>query len=62
MKRNSEIKNEVKRNRFYMYELAAAAGVSEPTLGRWLRTPLDDKHYNILVSALNKLKGAAANE
>lgn len=62
MKRNEEIRNEVKRNRLYMYELASAAGVSQSALMCWMRTPLDDAHYKRLKDAIEKLKAGVCNE
>ena len=62
MERNTEIRETIKKHRFYMYEVAEAAGISEPTLVRWMRLPLTDDHYKILAAAIEKLKGAAAND
>ena len=61
MKRNEEIRIELKENRLYLYELARAAGISEPTVVRWLRTPLNDEHYNRLKQALDRLKEGVRN-
>lgn len=61
MERNNEIRETLKKHRLYIYELAAAVGISEPTITRWLRTPLTDEHYNRLSEGLEKLKGAAAD-
>lgn len=55
MERNEQIKKELKARRLYHYELAAAAGIAEPTLIRWLRTPLTDERYNRLSAGLEKL-------
>ena len=61
MKRNEEIRMELKESRLYLYELAMAAGISEPTVVRWLRTPLNDEHYGRLKHALDKLKEGVRN-
>lgn len=56
MERNSEIRKILKDNHLYVYQLAEAAGISEPTIIRWFRTPLNDEHYNRLMQALEELK------
>ena len=56
MERNETIRNELKKCRLYLYELARAAGISEPTIIRWLREPLTDEQYSKLSNALEKLK------
>lgn len=62
MERNEEIRNELKKHRLYLYELAKAAEISEPTIIRWLRDPLTDERYTKLLKALESLKGGALNE
>lgn len=62
MERNEEIRNELKKHRLYIYELAKAAEISEPTIIRWLRDPLTDERYTKLSKALKSLKGGALNE
>ena len=58
MERNEQIRKELKSRRIYLYELAAAAGIAEPTLVRWLRTPLTDERYSRLSAGLAKLISA----
>lgn len=57
MERNEEIRNELKKHRLYLYELAKVAEISEPTIIRWLRDPLTDERYTKLLKALESLKG-----
>ena len=46
---NIEIRNELKKNRMFNYELASLLGISEWTLSRKLRTELpDEKKQRIL--------------
>lgn len=40
---NIEIRNELKKNRMFNYELASMLGISEWTLSRKLRTELPDE-------------------
>lgn len=61
MERNAEIRKILKDNRLYVYELAEAAGISEPTIVRWLRTPLNDERYNKLKQAAENLKEGVKN-
>lgn len=61
MERNEKIRNELKSRRLYLYELAEAADISEPTIVRWMREPLTDEHYARLSAALESLKGGVVN-
>lgn len=62
MERNKEIKDFLKNNHFYLYQLAMAAGISEPTIVRWFRTPLTDEHYDKLKATAESMKVGAQNE
>ncbi len=61
MERNEKIRNDLKHYHIYLYELAMMAGISEPTIVRWLREPLTDERYTKLTTALNTLKSGMAN-
>lgn len=61
MERNEKIRNELKSRRLYLYELAEAADISEPTIVRWMREPLTDDRYARLLAALESLKGGVVN-
>lgn len=39
----------------YQYEVARALGVSENTLVRWLRDPMDDETEQSIINAINAL-------
>lgn len=52
---NSEIRNLVRINRLYMWEVAAAAGISEPTLTRWLRTEMNGERRTRVLDAIYSL-------
>lgn len=42
MKRNEDIRAIARREKVYLYEIAEALGVSEPTFNRWLRKELSE--------------------
>jgi hypothetical protein len=52
---NSEIRNLVRTNRLYMWEVAIAAGISEPTLTRWMRTEMSGEHRTRVLDAIYSL-------
>lgn len=62
MKRNEILRNSMKENNIYIWQVAAAIGVCEQTIIRWFRLPLSDEHYNKIAQAIETLKGRAANE
>lgn len=43
MKRNEDIRATARQKKVYLYEIADALGVSEPTFIRWLRKELSEK-------------------
>lgn len=43
MTRNEDIRTAAKQKKIYLYEIADALGVSEPTFNRWLRKELSEK-------------------
>ena len=56
---NFEIREAMKDNRLYNYEVAAALGVSEFTLSRKLRNELGQEEKTKVLEAIEKLlKGA----
>jgi hypothetical protein len=56
---NYEIREAMKANRLYNYEVAAALGVSEFTLSRKLRNELDQEEKEKILGIIEKLvKGA----
>ena len=52
---NFEIRQAVKENRLYNYEVAAALGVSEFTLSRKLRNELGQEEKTKILDAIDKL-------
>ena len=59
---NTELKQKIKDSGLYQWQVAAAIGITEMTLIRWLRLPLSNEHYNKIVQAIETLKAGAANE
>lgn len=51
----SEIKDAAKKAKLYQWEIALEIGVSEPTLVRWLRTPLPAEKEERILAAIEKL-------
>lgn len=52
-----EIKAEARRAGIYLWQIAKAAGISEPTLTRWLRDELTPEHERRLNEAIKQLEG-----
>lgn len=52
---NIEIRNVIKKNRLYNYEVAAALGVSEFTLSRKLRNELSQEEKEKLLEVIEKV-------
>ena len=50
----SEIKAEAKKQGVYLWQVAKAAGISEPTLTRWLRGDLTPEQEEMLLMAIRK--------
>lgn len=50
----SEIKAEAKKHGVYLWQVAKAAGISEPTLTRWLRGELTQEQKEMLLTAIRK--------
>ena len=50
-----EIKNLLRKERLFQWELAAALNISEFTLSRWLRGPLSEEHEAAVVNAVDQL-------
>ena len=52
---NQKIKDAAKKAKLYQWEIALENGVSEPTLVRWLRTPLPAEKEERILVAIEKL-------
>ena len=52
---NQEIKNLIKKQRLFRYEIADAMGISEGYLSTLLRKPLTEEMEQKVLEAINKL-------
>lgn len=59
---NAEIKQTIKRNRLFQYEVAAEIGISEYTLCVWLRRELTQERKQLVVDAIQRLTGGGDRE
>lgn len=60
---NEEIKAKIKKSRLYQYEVAAALSISEYTLCKWLRRPLNNERKQLIEKAIEVLvKGGDLND
>lgn len=50
-----EVKDLLRKERLFQWELAAALNISEFTLSRWLRGTLNTEHEAAVLSAIDKL-------
>lgn len=52
---NRDIRRKAKGHDISLWRIAEKIGISEPTLTRWMRTPLDSEHRKLIEDALNSL-------
>lgn len=55
MKINENLKRKARAEGIPLWKVAAEVGVSEPTLTRWLRVPLEGEHRERVTAALQAL-------
>ena len=55
--KNIEIRNLIRKNRLFNYEVAAKIGISEYTFARWLRFELDENKKARTLNAIKELIG-----
>lgn len=53
---NLSVRQRAKKARIPLWRVAAAIGVSEPTLTRWLRFPLPAEKENRVIEAISRLE------
>ena len=58
---NTELKGQIKKSGFALWQVAEVVGVCELTIQRWLRSDRDTKNQSKIIAAFEQLKGAAAN-
>ena len=59
---NNELKQEIKENNLYQWQVAYEVGVTEMTLIRWLRTPITKERAERVNAAIERLKAGASSE
>lgn len=64
MKSNVDIREHASRSGVYLWQIAAAIGVSEPTFLRWMRVELPESEKKRIFKAIDEIeqerKGGAA--
>lgn len=61
---NSELKQEIKKSGFTLWQIAEQIGICEMSLIRWLRSERDTRNQSKVIKAFEELKaeqGAAVN-
>ena len=53
---NYEVKEMMKKSRFFQYEIASAMYMNEESLSRWFRKPLTEQQIERITNAIKKLK------
>ena len=53
---NEEIRRLAKESRVMFWEIAAAVGISEATLTRWMRVPLHQEREKMVIAAIEKCR------
>jgi len=53
---NKRIKELIKENRIYNWEIAKVLNIHESTLSRWFREPLSDEQEKLISLAIEKIK------
>ena len=54
---NSEIREIIRKNRIFHYEIAEELGISEPTFSKWLRSEMDSEKKEKVVRAIGSIRG-----
>ena len=59
---NQEIKEIMRKSRFFDYEIAAAIGISEYTFCKWFRRNLTEEQQGHILTAISTLKASERHE
>ena len=54
---NSEIREIIRKNRIFHYEIAEALGISEPAFSKWLRSEMDSEKKEKVIQAIDSIRG-----
>lgn len=55
MKANQTVRDEARKRGVKHWQIAQKLGISEPTIMRWLRTPLTPEREKMVLSAINEV-------
>lgn len=55
MKANQTVRDEARKRGVKHWQIAQKLGISEPTIMRWLRTPLTPEREKKVLSAINEV-------
>ena len=58
---NSEIREIIRKNRIFHYEIAEALEISEPAFSKWLRSEMDAERKEKVMRAIESIKGEQMN-
>ncbi len=56
VKANTDVREQAKKAGIYLWQIAAAIGVSEPTFNRWLRTEMSADKKACVKSTIRRLE------
>ena len=59
---NKEIRELLKKNKIFLWQLALKIGKCEQTLVRWLRTPLTQEQEQIILKAITEIIAERKNK
>lgn len=60
MKQNQMVREAAKKNGVKLWQIAAYLGISEPTMTRWMRSPLSPERETQILAAIGEIaKGVA---
>lgn len=55
MKANQKIRDTAKKNGVKLWQIAAYLGISEPTMTRWMRSPLSPERETQIMAAIGEI-------
>ena len=61
MKRNEKLNKIITDSRFFRYEIASAIGIREEIFSKWFRKELTIEQEEMILIAIEKLKGGGHN-
>lgn len=62
MNRNLDVRTYAKEKGVYLYEVAEALNISEPTIMRWLRAELTDERKAAIIEAIDRVAAQNAEQ